>query len=238
MLWAALRDELARHEHCPSLCDRDLFSRSAMAYRAVTVNALPESSFMFMWFIVLIILAIVAFFIIKAFTGRSGSQSSGGSAPNSELSNGSANTQIGNASDARQSHTGSGSATGAAAGTAVAAAGAAAAAAGSASSGASSSGADASGSGSDSSASTSGSSGGTGLAGAATGAVVSMQALQSGDAISDVREMIKVLNLRGSDASRLSIAKEQFEGIWAGDKNALSSDELSQVADKLRRMLA
>jgi len=213
---------------------------------------------MFMWFIVLIILAIVAFFIIKAFMGRSDSQGSGASAANSELGNGSSNTQIGNASDARQSQEASGGAAGAAAGaagTAVAAAGAAAAAAGSASSGASSSGADASGSGaagsdatngaqaagviaSDSSASTSGSSGGTGLAGAATGAVVSMQALQSGDAISDVREMIKVLNLRGSDASRLSIAKEQFEGIWAGDQNALSSDELSQVADKLRRMLA
>ena len=63
-------------------------------------------------------------------------------------------------------------------------------------------------------------------------------AVNSGDDIYDVREMLKILNFRDSDASRLAIDKTQFNDIKAGNVSALPDSGLADVAGKLRKMLA
>lgn len=60
--------------------------------------------------------------------------------------------------------------------------------------------------------------------------------LANGDRRENVREMMKILNLREGDASRLGISKEDFARLWqrdAGADDALVDD----VAARLRRML-
>ncbi|MEE9320574.1 MAG: hypothetical protein V3U76_09025 [Granulosicoccus sp.] len=69
------------------------------------------------------------------------------------------------------------------------------------------------------------------------GAVVTKKHLQSSDTLHDVREMIKILNLRDSDASRLDISKSDFANVWSGDTGAVTADVLDSVAAKLRNML-
>lgn len=64
-------------------------------------------------------------------------------------------------------------------------------------------------------------------------------ALDTGDLQNDVQEMIKILNLAPSDASRLSISREAFSALLKGNTaNAPSADQLSVAATKLRNMLA
>lgn len=63
--------------------------------------------------------------------------------------------------------------------------------------------------------------------------------LNTGDMLHDVREMIKILNLAPSDASRLSISRDTFSALRGGDSGqAVSADELRVAAEKLRHMLA
>jgi hypothetical protein len=72
--------------------------------------------------------------------------------------------------------------------------------------------------------------------------------ITSGDALHDIREMIKILNLAAPDAARLGISREEFAALRPGNtagnvKPATSStmpsaDKLDEVADRLRRMLA
>ncbi|MFT4729523.1 MAG: hypothetical protein ACI9UN_004041 [Granulosicoccus sp.] len=68
---------------------------------------------------------------------------------------------------------------------------------------------------------------------------VSELAVDTGDMQNDVREMIKILNLAPSDASRLSISREVFSALLTGDTaHAPSADQLNVAAAKLRHMLA
>ena len=63
--------------------------------------------------------------------------------------------------------------------------------------------------------------------------------VDTGNTRNDVQEMIKILNLAPSDASRLSLSRDAFSALLADDSsNAPSADELSVAATKLRRMLA
>lgn len=63
--------------------------------------------------------------------------------------------------------------------------------------------------------------------------------LDTGDVRSDIREMIKILNLAPSDAARLSISRQAFTALSAGDDDHVqSTEEINAVADKLRHMLA
>ena len=58
----------------------------------------------------------------------------------------------------------------------------------------------------------------------------------TGNGIGDIQEMLKILNLRDSDSSRLAIEKDQFAGLKSGSSN-LDANELTAIADKLRWML-
>lgn len=63
--------------------------------------------------------------------------------------------------------------------------------------------------------------------------------IDTGNTQNDVQEMIKILNLAPSDASRLSLSRDAFSTLLGGDSSkAPSADELSVAATKLRRMLA
>ncbi len=65
------------------------------------------------------------------------------------------------------------------------------------------------------------------------------QGLSTDDLALDVQEMIKILNLAEPDAGRLAISREEFSAIRHGDEAAMPSPEtLAQVADRLRQMLA
>lgn len=64
------------------------------------------------------------------------------------------------------------------------------------------------------------------------------------DQLTEIREMIKILNLAEADSVRLGISSEQFNALIANDSSSIdaaampSSDTLTDVADRLRRMLA
>lgn len=77
----------------------------------------------------------------------------------------------------------------------------------------------------------------TGIGSTGIGAVVASRELQSGNTLYDVREMIKILNLRDNDAARLNISKEDFARVWSGDAGTIASDVLDSIAAKLRHML-
>lgn len=63
--------------------------------------------------------------------------------------------------------------------------------------------------------------------------------IETGDSLHDAREMIKILNLAEPDAGRLAISREQFSALRSGNaEQAPPSDVVAEVADKLRRMLA
>lgn len=63
--------------------------------------------------------------------------------------------------------------------------------------------------------------------------------LNTGDTSTDVQEMIKILNLAEPDAGRLNISRDQFNALRSGNSSAApASDQLNDVAAKLRNMLA
>jgi|GEM_PF-3549885 len=65
------------------------------------------------------------------------------------------------------------------------------------------------------------------------------QVLDTGDSLVDAREMIKILNLAEPDAGRLAISREQFAALRSGNAAAApSADQLKAVTEKLRSMLA
>jgi len=53
-----------------------------------------------------------------------------------------------------------------------------------------------------------------------------------------VREMIKVLNLRESDASRLGIDATQFGNLWQGKSDGVDASTLSSVTSRLQQMMS
>lgn len=63
------------------------------------------------------------------------------------------------------------------------------------------------------------------------------EAFASGDPLTDIPELMKVLNLRASDAPRLGISKDDFEQLKSGNAGALSTDVIDDVLKKLTGML-
>ena len=67
----------------------------------------------------------------------------------------------------------------------------------------------------------------------------SIEALNTGNTLSDVREMVKILNLDGPDATRLDINAEQLIAIRKGESEAQPDEQtLLKLASRLRGMLA
>ena len=64
------------------------------------------------------------------------------------------------------------------------------------------------------------------------------------DELREIREMIKILNLAEADSGRLEISAEQFNALRTEDSASIgttampSRDAQSDIADRLRRMLA
>ena len=61
--------------------------------------------------------------------------------------------------------------------------------------------------------------------------------VETGDAAHDVREMLKILNLRESDASRLGVSAEEYRSLREGRSDALPDDRLRALADRLAGMM-
>lgn len=63
--------------------------------------------------------------------------------------------------------------------------------------------------------------------------------INTGNTLGDVREMIKILNLDAPDASRLAIDREQLVALRKGDANGIpDASSLEEIAVRLRNMLA
>lgn len=60
--------------------------------------------------------------------------------------------------------------------------------------------------------------------------------LDKGDSRDNVREMMKILNLRDSDASRLDISREDFARLWQADASA-SDSLVDDVSKRLKSMM-
>ena len=59
----------------------------------------------------------------------------------------------------------------------------------------------------------------------------------SGDALTDIPELMRVLNLRTSDAPRLGISGDEFDNLKAGQAGSMSDDTIQSVLKKLTGML-
>lgn len=65
-----------------------------------------------------------------------------------------------------------------------------------------------------------------------------LETINTGDTAKDVREMVKILNLDGADATRLGISADQLMAIRKGETDTpLDEQTLSELASRLRRML-
>ena len=62
-------------------------------------------------------------------------------------------------------------------------------------------------------------------------------AVSSGNHILDIQDMLKILNLRDSDASRLAINREQYNSLTAGDAGDLNNEQVQAVVSRLQRMM-
>ena len=77
---------------------------------------------------------------------------------------------------------------------------------------------------------------------AATSVTAAKNALGStipntGNRVADIQEMLKVLNLRPSDAPRLSLTAEQYTSLKSGQAGDLSADVLDNVMGRLTAMM-
>lgn len=61
--------------------------------------------------------------------------------------------------------------------------------------------------------------------------------VDSGNALHDIREMVKILNLRASDAQRLQVSGDEFAALWHGQDGGMDPSRLSDVAARLRHLL-
>jgi len=195
-----------------------------------------------MFVVTLIVLAIAAFFLIQYMKKkRSTTHSLGNSAqPHGELTDGrpgatshaegtmgadaAARHAEGQSTAADSSSTGAASKGGAAAAAGTLAAGAAAAAVAAGAQAGGTSGA------------TSGATARVSTGSHSTGATNDATQLAGGDKHGNVREMMKILNLRDTDASRLGISKDDFNRLWKGDASA-DAGLVDEVTDRLQRML-
>jgi hypothetical protein len=62
-------------------------------------------------------------------------------------------------------------------------------------------------------------------------------AVSSGNHILDIQDMLKILNLRDSDASRLAISREQYNSLKTGDAGDLNSEQVQGVVSRLQQMM-
>lgn len=61
--------------------------------------------------------------------------------------------------------------------------------------------------------------------------------VKTADAAYDVREMLKILNLRDSDAKRLEISADEYQVLKSGEPGSLPAERVGQVAERLRAMI-
>jgi len=61
--------------------------------------------------------------------------------------------------------------------------------------------------------------------------------VDTGDAVRDIREMMKILNLRASEAQRLQVSGDEFAALWHGQDGSMDGARLNDVAARLRHML-
>lgn len=197
-----------------------------------------------MWLVTLLILAIIAYFVVKSVSSnirnrQAGSNSSGtneidhANAQQHALANSGSTDDNGSASASSESMTRQGS-------NAIDSSGA----------GQSSTAASTSSSRSSATTGIAATAAGATVAGAVASAVAGSSAegsthhsagggISSGNTLSDVREMIKILNLDAPDASRLAIDREQLVALRKGDANGIpDASSLEEIAVKLRNMLA
>jgi len=81
--------------------------------------------------------------------------------------------------------------------------------------------------------------GSSGSASAANAGSGSTASINTGNNLSDVREMIKILNLDGPDAARLDISREELDALRKGAASGTpDASSLENVASKLRLMMA
>ena len=59
----------------------------------------------------------------------------------------------------------------------------------------------------------------------------------SGNHMLDIQDMLKILNLRDSDASRLAISREQYNSLKTGDAGDFNSEQVQAVISRLQRMM-
>jgi len=207
-----------------------------------------------MYVVILIVLAIAAYFLIQYMKKRSTTRSLENSAqPHGELTDGrpgaASNAEGTTGADAAARHaegqstaagsssavdssTGGSSTGGASKGGAAAAAAAAGTLAAGAAAAAVAAGAQAGGT----SGATSGATARVSTGSHSTGATNDATQLAGGDKHGNVREMMKILNLRDADASRLGISKDDFNRLWKGDASA-DAGLVDEVTDRLQRML-
>ena len=62
-------------------------------------------------------------------------------------------------------------------------------------------------------------------------------AVRSGDAAHDACEMIKILNLRESDAARLELSADEYRGLREGRADAVPGDRLERLVSRLAGMM-
>lgn len=63
--------------------------------------------------------------------------------------------------------------------------------------------------------------------------------VNTGNAATDIAEMMKILNLAESDASRLDITRDEFEALRQADAAVIAdAAKIDNVASRLRKMLA
>lgn len=61
--------------------------------------------------------------------------------------------------------------------------------------------------------------------------------VDSGNALHDIREMVKILNLRASDAQRLQVSGDEFAALWHGQDGGMDPSRLNDIAARLRHLL-
>lgn len=62
-------------------------------------------------------------------------------------------------------------------------------------------------------------------------------AVNSGNHILNIQDMLKILNLRDSDANRLAISREQYNSLKTGDAGDLNSEQVQGVVNRLQQMM-
>lgn len=71
----------------------------------------------------------------------------------------------------------------------------------------------------------------------ATESSAAAPAVNSGNHILDIQDMLKILNLRDSDANRLAISREQYNSLKTRNAGDLNSEQVQGVLSRLQQMM-